>query len=278
MKILVTGAEGFFAYRFINYYDKLHDIIGLGHKDLDITHKERVAEAIISCQPDIVLHCAAISDISQCDKNQKKSRDVNVNGTKYVALACRQTGAKMIFFSSDQVYAQNGITVPHIETEELCPPHIYGQQKIMAEQTVMETCSQWVCLRLSMMYALDDIRRNEHGNLSASIVSAIAEEKELCYPVYDHRSITDVTEVIQNMGRVFELPSGVYNFGSDNNDSTYETAKMIFDSFGAGHLLKKNEEAFADAPRNIRMNTEKLKKSGIHLLSTKDSIKKAYVR
>ena len=78
---------------------------------------------------------------------------------------------------------------------------------------------------------------------------------------------------------MFHAPAGIYNFGSENDRSTYEVVKEFLESAGAGsENLEKNEEAFRDHPRNLRMNIEKVKKLGVRFLTTEEALKKAGTR
>lgn len=272
MKIVVTGSNGFFASRIIKYYKEKHSIKGFQREELDITKEEQIKSKILDFCPDIVLHCAAVSDLALCEQNQELSYAINVKGTKYLAKACSQIGAKLIFCSSDQVYFKNGVTVPHAETEMLCPPYPYGKQKVEAEFLAMENNSNTVCLRLSMMYAADYWDRKEHNNFFKIIRQAVREKKELSYPIYDYRSITDVWEIVKQLEKIFSLPRGIYNFGSENNLSTYEVVREFLRGYAAEGLLIKNETAFAEEPRNLRMNVDKLKAVGVILPKTLESL------
>jgi dTDP-4-dehydrorhamnose reductase len=274
MKILVTGSNGYLASRLCSYYKDKYDIIGLTHKELDVTNRSMVEEVVYQIKPDIILHCAAESDVEACDENPKRTWDINVNSADYIASASCKAHAKLIFCSSDQVYFKSHIRTPHLEEEKVTPPHEYGRQKLRAEELVMGNNPDAVCLRLSVMYALDFQGKNEHSNFIGNIINAVREVRPMTYAVHDFRSITDVWDVVCAMEKAAELPGGIYNFGSENDLSTYQTVKGILDFCHAGHLLTKNEVSFADEPRNLVMNTGRIKAHGIELPSTMDRLHK----
>lgn len=272
MKILITGGEGYLATRLYMYYKDKHDVVSLSHKKLDVTNRSMVYDVVEHHKPSLIIHCAAISDVGACTKNPEMSYDINVNGAEYIASASSNVHAKLVFCSSDQVYFKSHIMEPHLEDEQVAPPHDYGRQKLRAEELIMQNNPDAVCLRLSMMYALDYQGRQEHSNFVRNIIMAIRQGNPMTYAVHDFRSITDVWDVVYAMGNAAELPGGVYNFGSENTLSTYEVVKNIVDACGTRAILNKDEDSFAEEPRNLTMNMGKIKFQGIELPNTMDKL------
>lgn len=93
------------------------------------------------------------------------------------------------------------------------------------------------------------------------------------FPIYDKRGITDVNEVIKNLEKVFEIPGGVYNFGSPNDKNSYETVQEVFENAGlARNRLEENTEAFRENPRNLTMCQDKINQCGIYFSSTVEGL------
>lgn len=263
------------GYRLCQSYGRDHEVFGMGHKELDITSREAVEECLEQIRPDIVVHCAAISDLKKCEEYPEESQAVNVTGTVHIARSCRRVGAKLIFCSSDQVYSgyYPPIEESHQETEELSPSNLYGRQKLEAERRAMEENPNTVCLRLSWLYAMPYREGEEHSNLMKQLVDKIRAGEQISYPVNDYRGITDVRDAVENMSGVYELEPGVYNYGSCNALSTYELVKWLLDPIPwAAKLLTKNETAFARQPRNLRMSPQKLNEAGVFFPSARGRI------
>ena len=103
-KIAVTGASGFLGRRVARYYKKNYEVVTPTHREMDICREEQVREILTAIKPDIVIHCAAISDVGVCERNQEDSYAYNVLGMLHIARICREIGAVCILCSSDQVY------------------------------------------------------------------------------------------------------------------------------------------------------------------------------
>ncbi len=265
MRLLVTGGSGFFGSRI----GKAYQGICPGHGEMDIVDRISVEEAFERIKPDIAVHCAAASDVGWCGRNPEESWKMNVEGTENMARACGKRGIKLIYCSSDQVYFGGSQTEAHKETEELFPANEYGKQKIEAERRCFLYCKDSVILRLSWMYDTAKRLEKEHGNFMLTFMEAVREGKAISYPVHDYRGITDVRLAVDNMAKVFKLPAGIYNYGSENGYSAYETVYRLLEKAGLSvELLSKNEEAFAAHPRNIRMDMGKLREYGIEFPDT----------
>ena len=103
MRIMLTGAGGFLGSRLFTYYREKYEVWAPSHKELDFTREESARKAVQDFHPDVLVHCGAISDVGACERDPELSMRVNVEGTRYLARACKVTGARMIMCSSDQV-------------------------------------------------------------------------------------------------------------------------------------------------------------------------------
>lgn len=272
-KILVTGASGFLASRLIDMYRERYQVTGLTHRQLDILRLDEVEEKMGMLRPDIVIHCAAISDVARCGREPELSWAINVEGSANVAAACARYDARMVLCSSDQVYFGAPGVEPHREDELLKPPHAYGQQKLAAERECIRNQEDSVILRLSWLFDTH-VSEAEHGTLVTDILRKARNGEAISYPVYDRRSITFVREAAANMEKVWKLPPGIYNYGSENHWNTSETAELILRLCGiTSACLLPNTEAFQDHPRNLTMDISKIKRLGIYFNNTEESLR-----
>ncbi|MDO5416918.1 MAG: sugar nucleotide-binding protein [Lachnospiraceae bacterium] len=275
-KILITGASGFLGRRTAEYYRERYEVFMPGHQEMDITDVQSVGRYMEGHRPDTVIHCAAVSDVGACAREPEHSRKVNVDGSRNIARICREIGAKCILSSSDQVYFKSPVSGPHSEDEVLNPGNEYGRQKLLAEQSCLQINPDCVFLRLSWMYDAASKSEWEHGDFLRTLLANLREGRELVYPVYDVRGITDVNQVIRNLEKAWKLPGGVWNFGSFNDRSTFDTMEAVFSRLNCGpeiiSKLKKNKDAFSDSPRDISMDPGKRKRYGIEFTDTAEGL------
>lgn len=274
MKIMITGADGFAAARIMEAWKDRHEIRGVSRRQMDITQRDETCRRICEYSPEIVIHCGAISDLAVCDNEPERSGKINVDGAENVAAACRESGSRMVFFSSDQVYFGLDAPGPHREDEILLPKRLYGKQKLEAEERCREVLPDGIILRMSWMFDYKKNQPKEHDTLVTSVRQALKEGKTMQYPVYDFRSITYIGEMIRHLEKALLLPGGVYNFGSPNECSTYEVVKELLRLQGTdSDLLMPNREAFADKPRDLRLSQDKLLSFGICFENTQKGLK-----
>lgn len=267
MKILITGANGFLASRICNFYRERHGIYALTHDDVDFTDAAGLQKIFARINPEIVIHCGAISDVEACRRDPDNSWYSNVYGTGTVADACNQIDAKLIFCSSDQVYGRGDAALAHKEDEELSPLNVYGEQKLSAERLARGRNIDTVSLRLSWMYDSQQ-RKGEHGNLITSLVDKLALGEPFSYASNDYRCITNVWDVVKAIEKVCQLPEGTYNIGSPNTLSTYEVVKRFLAPYeNASKLLTEDNTHFPEI-RNLRMDVSNIERYGIQFADT----------
>lgn len=282
MRLLITGSSGFLGRRAAAHFSALGaDVQTPAHAQLDITDKNAVTQWFQHHRPQAVIHCAAISDTGLCQKDPTGSARINVTGTANLAAACAQVGAKLIFCSSDQVYAGSSVPGPHLESETLTPGTVYARQKFLAEQQCHTLCPNTVSLRLSWMYS-SRLLPGEHGHLLTSLYNAIQDEHlPLSWPVHDYRGITDVESVVARLPATLDFPAGIYNFGAENDRNTFLTIQTVLRELNLHSGLSRltpNLQAFADAPRDIRMNGSLTASMGVSFDDTCEGLCRALSR
>lgn len=97
---------------------------------LDITDAQATRAVVASLAPRVVVHTAALTDVNRCEVDPEASRLVNVEGTRNVAAAAREAGARYVFFSTDYVFGDGG---PHAPGAVRAPLNVYGRHKAEAE-------------------------------------------------------------------------------------------------------------------------------------------------
>ena len=262
-KILVTGAGGFVGARILEMWRGRFELSAFPPDFLRTADETAVRRFITAEHPDVIVHTAALSNTQVCQQHPEESFRANVLLPEWVAAAAAETGAKLLSFSSDQVYAGVQQPGPLAEALPLSPANVYGRHKLEAEARVLARCPGAVALRLPWMYDLPGYHLPIRGNLPLNILRAAKTGEVLHFSRNDYRGVGYVREVIENLVPAMELPGGVYNFGSECDGDMVETARCF------ANLLQvdvKIEES--DLTRNLAMDTGKLRAHGIEFSST----------
>ena len=295
MKLLITGASGFVGSRLAAFYKEKYEIWAPSHEAFDFTDREGAWKGVKAFSPDVVLHCGAISDVGTCEKNPELSRLVNVEGTKNLAECCAQLGAKLVYCSSDQVYVRKPYPGEREETY-LCPwkerdaedpAPLYGKHKLQAETLCQSILPDSVGLRLTWMYGALTPAEQARGrrNMEVILREALLEKKPLTLSVTDHRAVTDIAEVVRHMEEAWQLPGGVYNYGSTGSGPIYDTVRRALARAGVQVWCGESEAEMSDVSasgvlleqtagglRNLTMDTGKLTAAGIRFADTETAL------
>lgn len=169
-KILISGSSGFVGSRVLHQWQGRAELFTFPRGSLAAADESAIRRFVETVQPDVILHLAALSDTGYCQQHPEESQRANVELPVWMAKAAQDTGAKLISFSSDQVYA--GVTQPSPlpETLPLSPANTYGRHKLEAEEQVLALCPEAVLLRAPWMYDLPGDGLPLRGNLPLNLL------------------------------------------------------------------------------------------------------------
>jgi len=147
---MVTGAEGMLGRTLVRRLDG-HDCLGVDIDDFDITDRDAVDNAVAQFQPDVVIHCAAMTAVDDCETDGDTAWDVNLDGSANIAESCAKSGARLIAISTDYVFSGESDR-PYNEYDQTGPQTVYGKTKLLGEEAVANYCSDHVIVRAAWMY------------------------------------------------------------------------------------------------------------------------------
>ena len=155
MKVLVTGINGQLGYDVVLELKKRQfEVIETDRNNMDITNRENVEKFISENHPDAVVHCAAWTavDAAEEPENFDKVRAVNVEGTRYIAEACKKINAKMIYISTDYVFDGQGTAPWQPDDKNYAPLNVYGQSKLDGELAVADILDKYFIVRIAWVF------------------------------------------------------------------------------------------------------------------------------
>jgi dTDP-4-dehydrorhamnose reductase len=152
VKIVVTGAGGMLGtdvVRAARYWN--HAVVGFTHTELDITDAKAVWRTCVKEKPDVVVNCAAYTDVDAAQDDLEGASRVNVEGSRYVALGAAEVGASVIYPSTDYVF--DGLKgAPYVESDPTRPLSVYGQTKAAGEAETAAANQRYFIVRSSWLF------------------------------------------------------------------------------------------------------------------------------
>ena len=173
MKVLVTGVAGQLGHDVMNELAKRgYEGIGSDIKDtysgipdgtavvtmpyvpMDITDKASVEKVLKEVNPDVVVHCAAWTAVDLAEEEDKKEtvRKVNAEGTRNIALVCKDLGCKMVYISTDYVFDGQGTKPWEPDCKDYKPLNVYGETKLEGELAVSENLEKYFIVRIAWVF------------------------------------------------------------------------------------------------------------------------------
>ncbi len=157
-KILVTGCNGQLGRAINQVYarDEVEfintDVVeGPGVTALDITDVEGVLALVRQTKPDVIINCAAHTNVDKCEEQWDLAYKINAIGPRNLSIAATETGAKLFHVSTDYVFAGDG-TKPYTEFDPVAPNSAYGKTKLEGERFVQQFAQKYFIVRTAWLY------------------------------------------------------------------------------------------------------------------------------
>lgn len=164
MKMLIVGHKGQLGTELIKILEQGHselgeipavfdcaEIKGVDVDELDITETDAVERCFQAYKPEVIINCAAFTNVDGCEREEEAAYRVNAIGPRNLAIAAGGIGAKLLHLSTDYVFAGDGDR-PYLETDEPRPASAYGRTKLAGEREIQEHCRRYFIVRTAWLY------------------------------------------------------------------------------------------------------------------------------
>ena len=239
------------------------------YRQMDITDEEQVRRVILEEKPDAVVHCAAWTAVDAAEESQNRPMvfRVNADGTRCIAEACREIGAKMVYISTDYVFSGKGEEPWQPDCTDFAPLNAYGRSKLAGEIAVRQTLARHFIVRTAWVFGANG------GNfvktmlrLGGTQTAIRVVSDQIGTPTYT----PDLSGLLADM--IATERYGTYHATNEGGYvSWYEFAREIFRQAGMPvRVLPVSTEEYglnrAERPRNSRLDRRKLSQAGFRPL------------
>jgi len=239
MKVLILGASGLVGGNCLRYFNIKEDVTAIGTyfsyqaKDtfpfntLDLDDPKNFD--VDAFQPDVILHCGALTWVDYCEEHPEESYTKTVASTKNALALAKKFNARLVYISTDYIF--DGDAGPYTEDHPHNPKSVYGQHKWEAEELVRQTLpEQHLILRITNVYG--DEERNK--NFIARMLDNVAKQEPIQFslPADQYATPVNAADIARALYVLLrDHKTGVYNIASTDWVNRMQLANMVLKRF-----------------------------------------------
>lgn len=231
MKYLISGAGGQLGrewVRLLDYSAKGDEFIALNHSAFDITDQDTVKKIIKKEKPDVLINCAAYTDVDGAESHQEKADLINHKAVRNLASECDYAGVKLVHYSTDYVFpgkVEDAMKHPdgYSEDAEKRPVNVYGKTKLAGEQTLKQETENYLLIRVSWLCGTlgkNFVKTMVRMGLERGDVSVV--DDQIGSPAFTFDVAEKTRWLIKNGN------TGTYHISSEGNITWADFAEEIF--------------------------------------------------
>lgn len=266
-KVVILGGAGQLGIELCRQFEAKHWTVELFDRQaLDVTEAPRVEQAIARVDPQVVVNAAAYNHVDIAEAEPVAAFQANALAVRNLAMACRQTDAQLVHYSTDYVFDGTKCS-PYVETDPTHPLGAYAVSKLAGELYAQAYLANPLVIRTSGVFGPGG-RFTPRGNF-LELMLRLAAENQTVRVVQDHVASPTYAPAIAS--RTVELVErdigGLFHMGGGEPISWYDYAKMIFELAGLSPALHPTDEreyrTAARRPKYSALSNSKLEAAGI---------------
>ncbi len=271
-KILITGVSGFVGYSLYELLSKNNfEVFGFYNKtkidlkntfSVDIKKRSDVIKILDEIKPDIIVHTAALTSTTYCEKNPEEAWLTNTLATKYFTEYSKGKNSYLIFISTDLVF--DGLKGNYKEEDKTNPVNVYGQTKKEAEELISQISPRFSILRSSLIYGRSWCKTK---GADEKIINYLLEGKKIKLFVDEFRNFLFIEDMLKVLKYFCENEvEGLFHIGGPDKMSRYEFGEKIAEAFKLDKSLIEpaSIKGYNSTPKRVpdgSLNSDKLKKT-----------------
>ncbi len=248
MKIFVTGASGLLGSKVVEFANKEgHRIFSgylnhmIGHPNpikIDVKDKKNILNVITEIRPEVIIHCAALTDVDECEINKKMAIRINSDGARFIAEAAKEINAYLAFISTDYVF--DGTKGMYKENDIAKPINFYGYSKLIGEKAIAKITENYMIARTSVVFGARSMFGKK--NFALWIKENLSQKQEINVLIDQYVSPTLNTNLAKMLLEACEKSlRGVYHMSGLSRISRYDFSIMLAEILDLDEsLIKKS--------------------------------------
>lgn len=247
--------------RTLQRHFRQHELCIAGRPEVDVADGRCVDQAVAAFRPDVVIHCAAMTQVDACEAEPDKAYRINALGSAQVARAAARHGARLIAVSTDYVF-DGSAARPYHEFDAPAPRTVYGASKWAGEEAVRRHCPDHTIIRIAWLYGEDG------PSFLHTMLKLGAQAGAPLKVVHDQTGNPTSTDAVAELiGQLLERPlPGVVHGSCEGEATWFEFARAIFERAGLRRELVPCATAEfprpAPRPANSRLEKRMLRLAG----------------
>jgi dTDP-4-dehydrorhamnose reductase len=277
MRVAVDGAKGQLGAAIVEEFAAAHEVLPLGHEDLDVTSDRDVSAKMAALRPEAIVNCAAFNDVDGAETRPVEALNLNAFAVRSLAMAAAELGGILVHYSTDFVF-DGKASRPYTEEDRPNPRSVYAASKLVGEWFAADAPKAYV-LRVESLFGRARGARPAKGSV-AGILSTLAAGREP--RVFEDRTVspTYIIDAAAVTRRMVETtpPFGLYHCVNSGHCTWLEFAEELARQLAVPARFMPvriaDVKLAAERPQFCALSNDKLRAAGLALPSWQDALRR----
>jgi len=269
MKIMITGAKGQLGADCDRLLRKRHEVMALARDEMDITNVPDVDTRIKQFLPDVIINCAAYTQVDKCETEKDDAWKVNVAGAENLAECTEKYGSRLIHVSTDYVFdGRKNVPEPYVETDETNPVSYYGKTKLAGEKAIKSATDRFIIVRTAWLYGISGhnfLKTMLKLSYRSSDNNIKVVNDQFGSPTWTHRLALQIERLIETNYR------GIFHATAEGFCTWYELADYFLKKMDVPYTMTPcttlEYPTQAARPMNSILENRNLKDKGMNIMA-----------